>query len=143
MIENRTQKATKSMITSGIYYITNILLGLLNRRFLILIMGIDYQGVNGLFTSVLSVLEMAELGIGTAIIYHLYKPLAENDINQIKSIMHFYKKCYTIIALVIGIIGCILCVNIEFFVGTTELEPIYPRIVYPLQFSTFPKHASD
>ena len=134
MIENRTQKATKSMITSGIYYITNILLGLLNRRFLILIMGIDYQGVNGLFTIVLSVLEMAELGIGTAIIYHLYKPLAENDINQIKSIMHFYKKCYTIIALVIGIIGCILCVNIEFFVGTTELE-LNLRLVFLLMLA--------
>lgn len=122
MEASRTQKATRSMSANGIYYIINVLIGLFNRRCLIMIMGIDYQGVNGLFSSVLSILELAELGIGTAIIYHLYKPLAENNIEQIKSIMYFYKKCYTMIAVVIGIIGCLLCTNIEFFVGITEID---------------------
>lgn len=121
MNDSRTIKATRSMVANGIYYVVNILLGIVNRKFLIFFLGIDYQGINGLFTSVLSILELAELGIGTAIIYHLYKPLAEDDTEQVKSIMHFYKKCYTFIAVTIAFIGGVLCVNIEFFVGTTEL----------------------
>lgn len=134
MSASRTQKATKSMSANGIYYIINIILGLLNRRFLILIMGIDYQGVNGLFSSVLSVLELAELGIGTAIIYHLYKPLAEDDKEEIKSIMHFYKKCYTVIALVVTVIGVLLSINIEFFVGKTNLD-LNLRVVFLLMLA--------
>ena len=117
---NRTLKATLSMGANGIYYIVTILLGLLNRRCLIYIMGIEYQGVSGLFTSVISILELAELGIGTAIIFHLYRPLAENDIEMIKSIMAFYKKCYTYI--VIAFIGILLSFKIDFFVGTTDLK---------------------
>lgn len=52
-------------------------------------MGVEYQGINGLFSNVLSLLSLAEMGIGTAIIYHLYKPIQEDDIFQIKTLMGF------------------------------------------------------
>ncbi|HEY5588465.1 MAG TPA: polysaccharide biosynthesis protein, partial [Candidatus Paceibacterota bacterium] len=72
------------------------------------ILGTTYLGVNGLFTNVLGVLSFAELGIGTAMNYSLYKPVAENNIEQIKSLMDFYKRAYRVIALIVSLIGLAL-----------------------------------
>ena len=68
----------------------------------------EYLGVNGLFTNILTVLSFAELGIGTAILFNLYKPVADNDIEKIKSLMLLYKKSYRIIGTVVFLAG--LCV---------------------------------
>ena len=68
----------------------------------------EYLGVNGLFTNVLTILSFAELGIGTAIIFNMYKPVAEHDNEKIKSLMQLYKKTYTIIGIVIFLLG--ICV---------------------------------
>lgn len=67
--------------------------------------GKDALGVNGVYTDVLSVLSLTELGIGTALNYSLYKPVAERDIEKIKSYMRFYKKAYLTIAGVIAVLG--------------------------------------
>lgn len=56
----------------------------------------QYVGVSGLFTDILSVLSFVELGIGSAITYALYKPLAENDEEKLGKLMHFYKWAYRI-----------------------------------------------
>lgn len=71
-------------------------------------LGIEILGLNGVFANVISILSLAELGFGSAINFALYKPLAENNEQSIKSIMHFYKKAYRIIALVVLIIGLII-----------------------------------
>lgn len=134
MENSRTKNSTYSMLACMIYYIVNILFGLLNRRMLISILGIDYQGVNGLFGSVLNLLSIAELGIGTAIIYHLYKPLAEHDKEKIGSIMQFYKKCYTGIAVVMFVVGSLLSIRIDFFVNECSL-PLNLHIVYFLMLA--------
>ena len=105
MRNSRTRNSTYSMLACVIYYSANILFGLANRKFLISILGIEYQGVNGLFGSVLNMLSIAELGIGTAIIYHLYRPLANGNKEMVGSIMHFYKNCYRGIALVMLTVG--------------------------------------
>ena len=77
----------------------------MSRTIFIHALDISYLGVNGLFTNVLGVLSFAELGIGTALNYSLYKPVAENNIEKIKSLMQFYKKSYRIIAIVVSVIG--------------------------------------
>ena len=90
----RTKKAFFNMISNIVFYFCNIILGIISRKVLLSYMGIEYQGINGLFSNILSVLGIAELGIGTAIIFHLYGPLAQKDLPLICSIMNFYKKCY-------------------------------------------------
>lgn len=65
-------------------------------------------GVNGLYTSILSILSMAELGIGTALNFSLYAPVANNDTEKIKSYMQMYRKAYTTIAIVVATIGIAL-----------------------------------
>ncbi|MCR4901933.1 MAG: polysaccharide biosynthesis protein [Butyrivibrio sp.] len=65
-------------------------------------------GVNGLYTSILSLLSMAELGIGTALNFSLYAPVAKGDTEKIKSYMQMYRKAYYVIALVVAAIGLAL-----------------------------------
>ena len=67
-----------------------------------------YLGVNGLFANVLSILSISELGIGSAVTYELYKALAYDDEEQVKSLMAFYRRAYTIIGLIIGVIGLLI-----------------------------------
>ena len=71
------------------------------RTVFIYTLGMQYVGVSGLFTDILSVLSFVELGIGSAITYALYKPLAENDEEKLGKLMHFYKWAYRIVALVL------------------------------------------
>ena len=89
-------------------YISSILslgLGFIARTVFIHVLGTTYLGINGLFTNLLTVLSFAELGIGTAINYSLYNPVAKHDMEKIKSIMMFYKVAYMLIALVITVVG--------------------------------------
>ena len=79
-----------------------------------------YLGVNGLLSNVLGILALAELGIGTAISYSLYKPLAKNDVSEINSLMKFYKKAYRIIALVVLILGLVLLPFLPWFIKDTS-----------------------
>ncbi|HCW24396.1 MAG TPA: polysaccharide biosynthesis protein [Lachnospiraceae bacterium] len=65
-------------------------------------------GINSTYSNVLSILSMAELGIGTALNFALYKPVAENDTEKIKSYMQMYKICYRVIACVVAAIGLVL-----------------------------------
>ncbi len=84
-------------------------LGFVQRTIFIRTLGASYTGVSGLFTDILTVLSLAELGIGSAIAYSLYKPIAENDSRKIAALMNFFKKAYTLIAGVVFVCGlCLL-----------------------------------
>ena len=76
----------------------------------------DYLGIDSLFTSIVSALSLTELGIGSAINYSLYKPLAENDVEQIKALMRLYKRAYILIGIVVFVIGMLLIPTLPFFV---------------------------
>lgn len=95
-----------SNIKSGLFVqILNKLLSFAVRTVFIKCLNTEYLGINGLFTNILTLLSFTELGIGTAIIYSMYKPIAEDDINKINGLMNLYKKCYTIIGFVVFTIG--------------------------------------
>lgn len=89
-------------------YAINTILGLICRMVFTRILSADYLGVNGLFTNILTMLNLAELGIGSAIVYALYKPLAENDEEKVASLVKFYGSCYKVIGIVVATIGIIL-----------------------------------
>ena len=71
-------------------------------------MGVQYLGLNSLFTSVLQVLNLAELGVGSAMIYSMYRPIAEDDNTTICALMKLYRTYYRLIGLIIAVVGCIL-----------------------------------
>lgn len=103
----RIEKASKNIIYGYIGFFLTILTKFVVRTVFIYTIGTTYLGINGLYSTILSVLSLAELGIGTAMNYSLYKPVAENDNEKIKSIMHLYKIAYRWIALIVTIIGLV------------------------------------
>ena len=105
----------------GSYFISTIFT-FITQMVIIKILGVEYSGVNGLFTNILTMLSIAELGIGTTIIYKLYEPLANHDIENIKSWMQFYKLCYRVVAVLVLIVGIVLL-------------PLVPRIVGQVSIS--------
>lgn len=104
----RTKNATRNIIFGVILKAYQIIVPFLMRTAMIYLMGVQYLGLNSLFTSILQVLNLAELGVGSAMIYSMYKPIAEDDNATICALMKLYKTYYSIIGLVIAVIGCAL-----------------------------------
>lgn len=78
------------------------------RTVFIYTLGKSYLGINGLFTNILSVLSLAELGIGSAIVYRLYRPLASGDEKRVRILVKFYKLAYRVIGVVILALGLLM-----------------------------------
>ncbi len=108
MEESRTKNTIRNVRTGVIVQLINRIMAFVVRTVFIHMLNTEYLGVNGLFTNVLTILSFAELGIGTAIIFNMYKPVAENDKEKIKSLMQLYKKTYNTIGVVVFLLG--LCV---------------------------------
>ena len=102
---SRTEYSLINIFTGMAGDVVNTVVGFACRVIFVRMLGSEYLGVRGLFTNILSVLSLAELGIGSAIIYALYKPLAEKDQDKIAAIMQYYRKAYAVIGVVVGIIG--------------------------------------
>lgn len=86
------------------------------KRIIIQKLGIEYLGLSGLFSSVLSVLSLAELGFNTAIVYSLYKPVSENNISLVCSILSYFRKIYRIIGITILTLGLIISPFLSYFI---------------------------
>lgn len=110
----RIQKAGKNIIFGYISNLVILLVNFIQRTVFIYVLGRTLSGVNGVYTDVLSVLSLTELGIGTALNYSLYKPVAERDLEKIKSYMRFYKKAYLTIAGVIAVLGIAISPFLKF-----------------------------
>lgn len=98
----------KNSIWGILSQIVVCVLSLFSRRVMIDTIGVEGVGLNAFLTSIITMLSLAELGIGTAIVYHMYLPLANGDTVQIKRLMNFYKTVYRAIAAAILVLGLIL-----------------------------------
>lgn len=105
---SRTEYSLINMLTGFVGYGLNTVIGFVCRIIFVRTLSAEYLGVNGLFTNILSMLSLAELGISSAITFALYKPISQNDEKKIASIMNFYKKSYAVIGVVVAIIGLAL-----------------------------------
>ncbi len=101
----RTQNSILNLFTALAGQILSLLIGFISRYYFLHILGEYYLGINGLFTEILSMLSLVELGIGPAIIFCMYEPLAQNNLPQICGLLNFYKKIYTTIGLLIAFLG--------------------------------------
>ena len=128
---SRTSQSVKNIVTGIGSQILLAAIAFFTTRLIKIDLGFEYLGLNGVFNNIIAFMGLTELGIGSAIVFALYKPLSENDTNLIKIIMHFYKKAYTIIAIVVFAIGLILLPFLSFFVKTT-LSINYVRCVFLL-----------
>ena len=116
----RVQSAAKNIAFGQIGNLITQILGFVLRSVFIAHLGDTLNGINALYTSILSVLSMAELGVGTALNYSLYKPVANKDYEKIKSYMQLYKKAYRTIGLVIAVIGLAISPFLPYLVKQPE-----------------------
>ena len=130
----RIQQAKKNIAFGFVSNFVILFMNFLQRTIFILILGQTLTGVNSLFSGILSMLSMAELGIGSALNYSLYKPVANKDYEKIKSYMLFYKKAYRVIAAVITIIGLALTPFLKYLVKNPGDNTIQELTVYYLIF---------
>ena len=128
---SRTKNSVKNLITAVVGQVIGFIISFVARIFFIRVLGKEYLGLNGLFTNILSILSLAELGVGEAIIFSLYKPLAENDTEKCTMLMQLYKKVYTIIGLVILFAGISLTPFLPLIINNMPDIP-YINLIYIL-----------
>ena len=113
---NRTESSLKNLYTAIIGQAAGILISFIARKVFLICLNEEYLGISGLFTNILTVLSLAELGVGSAMTFALYKPIADNNTEQIKALMSLYKRAY-------NTIGCAVLVLSVLFI------PIYPHFI--------------
>lgn len=108
MAQSRIVNASRNIVFGIMLKAYQILLPFVIRTVMIYYLGMEYVGLNSLFTSILSVLNLAELGVGSAMVFSMYEPIAKNDTITICALMKLYKLYYRIIGLVILVAGLII-----------------------------------
>lgn len=106
---SRTTNAIKNSLASLVLKVVGIFVQFAIRTAFIYLLGNEYTGISGLFTDILNVLSLMEMGMDTSMVYALYKPLAENDEKKIAGLMNFYKIAFRIIGIVVLAAG-MLCI---------------------------------
>lgn len=131
----RTKNAVKNVAFGLITKVCQVIIPFMMRTAMIRFMGISYLGLNSLFTSVLQVLNLAELGVGSAMIYSMYRPIAEDDQRKICALMCLYRKYYHIIGLVIALAGLSMTPFIPGLISSDVPEGINIYALYLLNLA--------
>lgn len=127
MSQSRIYNSIRNMKFAFINQIISLLMSFISRKIFVLYLTQEYLGLNGLFSNILSILSLAELGIGSAITFSMYKPLAENDEKTLKALLNIYKKAYRVIGIFIIVVGFSLTPFLSFFIKDM---PTIPNIQY-------------
>ncbi len=127
---SRSQNAIRNMAAGLISKIVSLICPFMVRTVFIHTLGAEYLGLNSLFTSVLSVLSLTELGFGSAIVFNMYQAIADDDDDTINALLYFYRKVYRYVGLIMLIIGLILIPFLPHLVKGTYPEDISPVVIY-------------
>lgn len=130
MKDSRTKNALRNMIFGFLNKFIVLLFPFIIRTVIIKTLGSEYLGLNSLFTSILQVLNLAELGFSVAIVYSMYKPIAENDTKTICALMNLYKKIYRIIGITVIVLGLVLLPFLKCFIKGTYPNDINIYTLY-------------
>ena len=141
MKRSRTEFATLNTSIALALQPFSVILGFINRTVFVSYLGVTYLGLTGYLTSLVSILSLAELGIGEAMSYALYAPLARDDHGKINAFMVLYKKLYSVIGVSIFILGAISSLFFPYMIKeytiNSELYWIYFIFVFNASSSYF------
>ena len=113
---SRSNNAKRNMAFGLAYQILSLAIPFVTRTIIIRLLGAEYLGLSGLFSSILQVLNLSELGFGSAIVFSMYEPIAKNDTNELCALLKFYRKIYAIIGTAI-------------FAGGLVVLPFLPHLI--------------
>lgn len=121
---NKRSRQANALLASSsglLLQAVQILGNFIYRTVFLLFLTKEHLGINGLFTNILQLFSLAELGIGSAILYSMYKPFAQQDTGKIGALIRFYKTIYNILAVLVTVMGLALYPFIGHLVNTAEL----------------------
>lgn len=118
--QGRIEKSMLNVLTGTLGQIISFVLSFAIRTVFIQTLGTVYLGLNGLYTNILSVLNLTELGLGTAIVIELYRTVATNDEEKSKQYLQFYRKAYYFIGICILAIGLALTPFLQYFINDSD-----------------------
>lgn len=127
---SRTKNTLRNILFGSLNRILNIVLPFASRTVILYVMGTQYLGLSSLFSSILSFLSLTELGIGSALVYSMYKPIANNDFATMKALLNLYKKIYRIIGAIVLTLGLCLLPFLKILVSEELPEGISLYLLY-------------
>lgn len=127
---SRTKNTLRNMAFGTLSHVINIILPFISRTVILYVMGTQYLGLSSLFSSILSFLSLTELGIGSAMVYSMYKPIAENDYATIKALLNLYRRIYRLIGAIILLLGLCLLPFLKILVPEKLPEGINLYLLY-------------
>lgn len=127
---SKTKNSTRNTFYGFILKGFQLLMPFVVRTVIIKVLGMEYAGLNSLFVSILQILNIAELGVGFALVCSMYKPIEEDDTIKICALMRLYKIYYRIIGLVILAIGCAILPILPHLINGTYPSDINLYIIY-------------
>lgn len=144
MSNSRSKNAVLNIAFGYLAQVGILVLSFIGRRIFLNFLSVDYLGINGLYSNILTVLSLAELGLDTAVLYSLYKPVADNDIPLINSLLKYFRKIYTVLALSIFAVGLAVIPFLKFIVksnlNSTDLVIFYLLFLVNTVASYFVAH---
>lgn len=126
---SRTDNSLKNLKTAVLFKLAAIVVNFIARKIFVVVLTKEYLGLDGTFANILTMLSLAELGVGTAITYSMYKPLAEGDRELILSLMTLYRKFYTVIGITVGVLGAALTPFLQYIIRDIPDIP-HIRLIY-------------
>lgn len=137
----RSKSSAKNLVVALIGQAFGLIISFIARIMFVKFLSDEYLGLNGLFTNLLTMLSLVELGVGSALVYSLYKPLADGDNEKVKSLMDLYRKAYNIIGGVVLIIGILFIPFYRYLISEvpsiSHLDFIYILFVLNTAISYF------
>lgn len=129
-MSDRKKQSAKNSIVGIASFLTKSLLSFVVKTVFIYVLGAELLGLNSLFSNVLTILSLAELGIGSAIVFAMYKPIAEENYDKVNALVKFYKKVYYTIAVVMIVLGVALLPFLKYIINADNTLSVNIYIVY-------------
>ena len=131
---SRVENAKRNIIFAVLSRMVGVLFPFAIRTVMLYILGTEYLGLDSLFASVLNFLSLAELGVGSALVYSMYKPIADHDTDQICALLNLYRKLYRYIGTFIFVVGVALVPFLPKLVKGDCPPDVNLYILYPFVF---------
>lgn len=126
----KTKNARRNILFGILNKVITMFLPFVVRSVIIYALSAEYLGLNSLFSSILQVLNLTELGFSSAMVYSMYKPIAENDDETICALLNFYRKIYFIIGCIVLSLGLLLLPFLDKLINGDVPDNINIYILY-------------
>lgn len=133
--KSRIENSVRNIYFSIIAYGIQLILAFIVQRYFIYYFNEEYLGLNSLFTNILSILSLAEMGFGSAVLFSMYKPMADGDDEKVRGLLQLYKKFYFIIAFVVAGLGLLVIPFMDYFAKKAPNISINLYIIYIIYLS--------